>query len=370
MAYTDVPLLNDGDPFYNADQVNTWFKNNFAATMQHNVTTKGDLFPATGAQAAARLAVGINSQTLTADSTQSVGIKWDYRAGEKQVTTKGDLFAGSGVDALARVPVASANNMVLVADSAQAAGVKWQYPKELDVATSAGRLIGASGSGVVVEAGGATSGTYVVLAADSGQAAGLQYKNHPEYSKLSGTKMILAATGADALAATGQAGYGQVLIADSTQSNGVRWGGVNATIADYIGYLLVANSGVNYELIAQNLKSVGATTTDDPWAFTPADSGYYIVGCSVSQWSFTSWSINLTSEIRVKVNGVTQQVLTKWTPERTTVSPPGDYQTAFHIGGMSIIYLNSGDVLKLSIFQNSGGQVSYMIHYIFAVRVR
>jgi hypothetical protein len=40
------------------------------------VTTKGDLLTATGASTPARLGVGSNGQLLTADSTQSTGIKW------------------------------------------------------------------------------------------------------------------------------------------------------------------------------------------------------------------------------------------------------------------------------------------------------
>lgn len=40
------------------------------------LTTKGDLLSATAAQAYARLAVGSNGQVLTADSTQSSGLKW------------------------------------------------------------------------------------------------------------------------------------------------------------------------------------------------------------------------------------------------------------------------------------------------------
>jgi hypothetical protein len=39
-------------------------------------TTKGDLVPATGSSAFARLAVGANATVLTADSAQSTGLKW------------------------------------------------------------------------------------------------------------------------------------------------------------------------------------------------------------------------------------------------------------------------------------------------------
>jgi hypothetical protein len=44
-------------------------------------TTKGDLVPATGSAAFARLGVGTNNQVLTADSTAATGMKWATPAG-------------------------------------------------------------------------------------------------------------------------------------------------------------------------------------------------------------------------------------------------------------------------------------------------
>jgi hypothetical protein len=50
-------------------------------TKKATLTTKGDIYAATGASVPARLAVGANDQVLTADSTQSTGIKWAAAAG-------------------------------------------------------------------------------------------------------------------------------------------------------------------------------------------------------------------------------------------------------------------------------------------------
>jgi len=88
---------------------------------------KGDLIAASAADTAARHAVGTNGQVLLADSTQTTGIRWatpGLIGTDNIFDAKGDLIAASGADAANRLPVGT-DGQVLTADSAQTLGVKW-----------------------------------------------------------------------------------------------------------------------------------------------------------------------------------------------------------------------------------------------------
>jgi len=66
--------------------VDTQMKTNAdAATQKATLTTKGDIYAATGTSTPARLSVGTNGQILVADSTASTGLKWETPAGGGKV---------------------------------------------------------------------------------------------------------------------------------------------------------------------------------------------------------------------------------------------------------------------------------------------
>lgn len=65
------------------------------------VTTKGDLLAATGASAITRVGVGSNGQVLTADSTQTAGVRWEFGSYTTNVKDYGATGNGTTDDTAA-----------------------------------------------------------------------------------------------------------------------------------------------------------------------------------------------------------------------------------------------------------------------------
>lgn len=94
---------------------------------------KGDILIGSANDARARLGVGADGQVLTADSTQATGVKWATPGSgggailASLLDAKGDLVVASANDTAARLGV-GADGQVLTADSTQSLGVKWATP--------------------------------------------------------------------------------------------------------------------------------------------------------------------------------------------------------------------------------------------------
>jgi hypothetical protein len=106
----------------------TYITNNLLPQL-NALTQKGDLYVYTGSSLV-RQAVGSNGQVLTADSTQSNGIKWAAGAG-LPITTKGDIIVGNGSGVAARLGVGT-DGKVLTADSTQTNGVAYETVANLN----------------------------------------------------------------------------------------------------------------------------------------------------------------------------------------------------------------------------------------------
>jgi len=118
-----------------------------------DLTTKGQIHTHdTSANAA--LNVGSNTYLLTADSTESTGMKWAASGAAAPTTTKGDISGFSTTQA--RIPI-STNNYSLFADSAEALGLKWAA-SPTSTLTTTGDLLASSAPNVLARIAGGASG--------------------------------------------------------------------------------------------------------------------------------------------------------------------------------------------------------------------
>lgn len=173
------------------------------AQARSTLTTKGDLYVATTSATTARQAIGSDGQVLTADSGQTNGLKWaaatDSGAVPKStVTTKGDLIVATASATVTRRAVGT-DGQVLTADSAQTDGVKWATAgtdagaQQRSTLTTKGDLYVATASATTARQGVGTNG-YVVVA-DSAQTNGLKWATEKSFSFMPRSTGYISANG-------------------------------------------------------------------------------------------------------------------------------------------------------------------------------
>jgi hypothetical protein len=109
---------------------------------------KGDLVAGTGANAAARLAVGTNGKVLTAASGETTGLEWATPitvATDAIWDTKGDLAAATAANTASKL-AAGSNGKILMAASGEATGLKWEAVIRYLTLGMAGTLTVAAGT--------------------------------------------------------------------------------------------------------------------------------------------------------------------------------------------------------------------------------
>lgn len=122
MAYTVMTPKTTGD-IPDEDDWNE-IVNNFIAGVPDIFTTKGDIAVASAANAAGRLGVGTNGQVLTADSGETLGVKW--------ASPGASVFARYSTDTAQSIPSGSSTivdyeDVSYDSASAVTTGASWKF---------------------------------------------------------------------------------------------------------------------------------------------------------------------------------------------------------------------------------------------------
>lgn len=166
--YTRVPVrVRDWEDSHrrNSQAINYLLALAGTSDFETPLTTKGDIMGFD--TASARLAVGSDTQVLTADSAEATGLKW---AAPTPLSTAGDILGHNGTSLVRRA--VGTNGQVLTAVSANPDKLGWTTPFS-DPLTNKGDIITRT-SGSTVRLGVGTDG--YVLTADSTAGQGIAWK--------------------------------------------------------------------------------------------------------------------------------------------------------------------------------------------------
>lgn len=238
------------------------------------VDAKGDLIAGTADNAVTRQPVGTDGEFLVADSSQATGLDWVANPVNTAFDAKGDLLVGTGADTYAKLPVGT-NNQVLVADSSQAAGVRWsseQDPNAIvkSIVDAKGDLIAATADDTPARLPVGTNDQ--LLIADSAQSTGLKW-GRPTIALGTETSgdYVAGVTGGTGVTVTGSGGEGSTPSVAIGQAVGtgdtVAFGGLNV------------DSGTLYVDSTNN--RVGINNTSPAYSLDVTGDGHFTTNLTV-----------------------------------------------------------------------------------------
>ena len=223
--------------------------NQYPSDEGFDLTTKGQIHTHDASSNAA-LNVGSNTYLLTADSTESTGMKWAASGAAAPTTTKGDISGFSTTQA--RIPI-STNNYSLLADSAQALGLKWAA-SSTSTLTTTGDLLASSAPNVLTRIAAGASGE-VLTGNGAGVLPTFQAAGGGGLWKFQGALTITSSTD-ETMTLTDQITTLQGFVYCRYLGVGVVGQGADMQVGDNSGL----EAGSVYDSIGQTMLATGSTT--------------------------------------------------------------------------------------------------------------
>jgi hypothetical protein len=197
-----------------------------------------------------------------------------------------------------------------------------------------------------------------VLIADSGQSAGVKWGVDPTNDLVTTKGDLVVGTAADTLARLAVGSNNTILTADSAQTTGLAWGAALAgtTFARYTTATAQTMTDATATLVDFDTKDFdtdNAVTTGASWKYTvpTGKGGYYLVTALVTLQSSANWGVNESIVMYVYKGGsalITMAI--------RYMQAAGTYIQA--INGSAIISLTAGEYIDVRVKQSSGGNIS------------